>query len=209
MSKKFQDAPFDLSAEIRPLIHKLGMATGEEGRGAILTFIAARRGEGTTTVARSFVQALNTETGKRILLIEAGAEEDATGSGIVELAASGTNIAASLTEAGSGIFVGQWVASPQGRTQAGRIIQDKSFWQSLQNSFDVIVIDAPSLQSSSNGIAFAQASGSTILVVEAEATRKEVIQNLRDTLLAVNVKIAGIVMNNRKLYIPEKVYKRL
>ena len=123
MSKKFQDAPFDLSAEIRPLIHKLGMATGEEGRGAILTFIAARRGEGTTTVARSFVQALNTETGKRILLIEAGAEEDATGSGIVELAASGTNIAASLTEAGSGIFVGQWVASPQGRTKRAALFR--------------------------------------------------------------------------------------
>ena len=66
MSKKFQDTPFDLSAEIRPLIYKSGMAIGEEGRGNILTFIAARRGEGTRTVARSFVQALNTETGKRI-----------------------------------------------------------------------------------------------------------------------------------------------
>jgi hypothetical protein len=209
MFKKTHEAPVDLTTEIKSLIHKLDLAVSEEGGGVIVTFIAARSGEGTTTVARSFVQAYSAETGKKALLIEGSAEINVAGQGIVELAAAGADIASVLRPMGSGVVAGKWTASPGGKTHAGRILHDKTFWQSLQHNFDLIVIDAPSLQASSESIAFAQISGLTVLVVEAEATRKEVVENLRATLAAVNAKIAGIVMNKREFYIPEKVYKKL
>lgn len=209
MSKQIQDLPLDLSAEIKPLIHKLGTVLGKEGAGSILTFAAARSGEGTTTVARAFARALNAETGKKILVIEGGADEKSMGNGIVELVSSGADISSGLTPLGSGIFTGKWVTSAQGKTMSTRVIADKAFWQSLQHGFDVVIIDAPSLQESLNAIAFAQASDLTILVVEAEATRKEVVENLRDTFMAANVKIGGVIINKRRLYIPEKIYKRL
>ena len=207
MTTQPQKQSFDLSTEIKPLVHKLG-ATLTPGKGVVLTFIAARPGEGTTSVARSFALALNAETGKKILLITAGADKSIS-TGIVETISSGSDVTTALSHLASGIFVGRWAASAEGRAQAGRLIQDKGFWQSLHNSFDVVIIDAPSLQSSPDGIAFATASDSCILVVEAETTRKQVVENLRDTLTTAGAKIDGIVMNKREFYIPEKVYKRL
>ena len=209
MSRKFQDEIPDLSAEIKPLVHKLGAPGGEEGGGVVLTFISARSGEGTTTVARSFARAVHAETGRKVLLIEGAADENAMGNGIVELAAAGTDIASALSSIGPGISAGKWATSAEGKTRSGRVMQDKAFWQSLHDGFDIAVIDAPSLQDSQIGVAFAQVSNATVLVVEAESTRKEVVENLRDTLAAANAKVAGVVMNKRKFYIPEKVYKRL
>ena len=204
MYKQSHHGLLDLSAEIKPLIHKLGISNF-----SVLTFIAARSGEGTSIVSRSFAQAFAAETGKKVLLIEAGAGENAADPGIVEVAASGGNISEAIINIGSGVYVGPWASSAQGKGMSGRLIQDKTFWQSLSQNFDVIVIDAPALQTAPDGIAFAQVSHLSVLVVEAEATRKEVVENLRDTLTAANAKIAGIVMNKRKFYIPERLYKRL
>jgi Mrp family chromosome partitioning ATPase len=199
----------DLSAEIKPLIYKLGSSPGAGEKASLITFISARSGEGTSTVARAFAKAVNAETGKKILLIIGSTNRTGTNAGIVELAISAANISSVLTGIGSGVFSGCWVGSPQGQAQSGRVIQDQDFWLTLKKDFDVIIIDAPSLQASSDGIAFAQISDMTILVVEAESTRKQVIENLRDTLTTAKASIVGIVMNKRKFYIPARVYKRL
>lgn len=204
MAEISQDERLDLSAEIKPLIHKLESPTG-----MIVTFISARAGEGTSTVARSFAQAFCAETGKKALLIEVSEDEVSSSPGIVERVATGTDISESLVDTGSGVFVGRWTTSVKGKSTSGRVIQDKAFWQVLSNNFAVVIIDAPALQTSHEGISFAQASHQSVLVVEAEETRKEVIENLCETLKTANAKIAGIVMNKRKFYIPESLYKRL
>jgi Mrp family chromosome partitioning ATPase len=89
------------------------------------------------------------------------------------------------------------------------MLHDKAFWQSLRQSFDFVVIDAPSLKSSSDGIAFAQRADATVLVTSAETTRRHVLENLRDTLKNAGATISGIVLNKRKFYIPERIYKKL
>jgi Mrp family chromosome partitioning ATPase len=204
MDKQSHGKFLDLSAEVKPLIHRLGIT-----KPTILTFIAARSGEGTSTVARSFARAFNAETGKKILLIDADGDEAVQTSGIVESVVSGADLAEALTDTGFGFFVGRWTAGAQGKNASGQVIQDKTFWKELSTNFDVVIIDAPALQASADGIAFAQVSHRCVLVVEAEATRKEVLENLRDTLTSANARIAGVVMNKRKFYIPEQLYKRL
>ena len=94
----------NLAAEIIPLVHKLGASVGLEGHGTLFTFMAARIGEGTTTVTRSFAEAFHAETGKKVLLIEAGEGGQTFGDGIVERAANGEDISAALTHPKSGYF---------------------------------------------------------------------------------------------------------
>lgn len=204
----------DLSDEIRPLIHKLGIQdrsirASRTPRGMIITFIAARSAEGTTTVARSFARAFCDETGKRTLLIETGEDSVVQADGIVDCLASGGTVAEAIVDAGSELFLAQWMSSPAMRGTSGRVLQDKSFWQMLSKNFSLIIIDAPSLQETSTGIVFAQASHQTFVVVEAETTRKEVAANLCSTLLRANAKIAGAILNKRKFYIPERLYNCL
>jgi Mrp family chromosome partitioning ATPase len=48
-----------------------------------------------------------------------------------------------------------------------------------------------------------------VLVVEAESSRTPVVADLRDMIMARGANLAGIVLNKRRFYIPEKIYRRL
>lgn len=194
----------DISAEIRPLLHKLNATLSFEN-GVKVTFIAATSGEGTTTVATAFANVLHSESGKRVLLIT----DIYAKTGIVEAVTSGQDINVAVKKIGEGVFSGCWTASDEGRRLAGKMAQDKNVWKSLQEAFDVIIFDAPALQVASDGVAYAQISDATILVVAAESTRKQVVENLRDTLASAGAKIAGVVMNKREFHIPQNIYKNL
>jgi hypothetical protein len=204
MSTELSNLATDINAEIKPLIQKLNTALAFKG-GAKVTFISASEGEGTTTIATAFALALHEETGKRVLLVSNGQAKK----GIVETFLAGADVSTALKQVGAGVYGGCWTVSDEGRRHFGRVSLDKNFWSSLQSLFDVIVIDAPALQTGSDGVAYARISNATILVVEAESTRKQVVENLRDTLTAAGAKIAGIVMNKREFHIPESVYKHL
>ncbi len=205
MPTSFAKPNFDINAEISPLLHKLNAMVSFEN-GARVTFIAASPGEGTTTAALAFALALHREHGRRVLLVTNNGQAR---TGIVEAVTSGQDIQSALKQVDDGVFGGPWTASPEGRRQAGKIAQDGGFWKGLQSKFDVIVFDAPALQTASDGVGFAQISDTTVLVVAAESTRKQVVENLRDTLATAGAKIAGVVMNKRDFHIPENIYKNL
>jgi Mrp family chromosome partitioning ATPase len=204
MNTNSSDEALDLKPALGPLVHRLN-ATLAWAKGAVVTFISAHGGEGTTTVARAFAAALHNETGKRVLLIA----NECAAPGIVETVASGQDVADALSETEAGFSCGTWASNDDGRAQSGKLVMDKMFWKSLKSMFDVIIIDAPALGNANEGVAYAQASNATVLVVEAEGTRKQVVENLRNTLESAGAKIAGVVLNKRKFYIPAKMYKRL
>ena len=183
----------------------------------ILTFISARSGEGTSTVAQDFVAALATETQQKILLLDAGqlyAERfmahgiDPT-LGMVDALALNMQHTQAVHPVGGGVFMARWVGRAENHSLAGKLARDASFWQSMRTLFNTIVIDAPSLESSFDGVAFAARADAAVLVVEAESTRRQVVERLRDTLRDAGARLIGIVMNKRRFYIPDEIYRRL
>jgi len=123
--------------------------------------------------------------------------------------AADLDLETAITETTEGYYRASWVAREDDRIHSGRLVRSKKFIEKLQSLFDVIVIDAPALNEANEGVVYAQASTATILVVEAEKTRKQVVDHLRDTLETAGAKVMGAVLNKRKFYIPEKVYRRL
>ncbi|MDD4616429.1 MAG: hypothetical protein PHW76_04830 [Alphaproteobacteria bacterium] len=195
---------FDAKTEIEPLIHKLKPVFSGR-KCTILTFISAHPREGTTTVTSALALVLH-DIGKRVLLVS---NEEECMSGIVEAVAAGQGASSVLTCTEEGYWTGSWGSSHEALAQSSKLVEDPEFWKSLEDSFDVVVIDAPSLRRATEGVAYAQASHATVIVVEAENTRKPVVEHLRDTLTVAGAKIAGIVLNKRKFHIPQKVYDRL
>ncbi len=196
-----------LNTEIKPLVHKCLSISGPK----VITFIAAKPKEGTTTVARLFAQALYSETAQDILLVEVSAlsQQMKPKLELIEAAASNDHAVTVFNSISPGISSCSWTSSNARYAQAGNVMQNHEFWKTLQGKFEFILIDAPSLQSTPDGISFARTSDITVLVVEAEVTRKQVIEHLRDTLAAAGAKIAGVVLNKRRFYIPEKIYQNL
>ncbi len=175
----------------------------------IITFIAARPQEGTSTIAREYAQTLAAETSQKILLIDAGTQlRGHSMPGIVDniMAGKPPHDAVRLVQ---GFSTAYWIGSEKNRSASGQVIHDADFWKALSVSFDTIIIDAPSLQSKFDGVGLAAKADAAVLVIEAEETPEPVIKNLRDTLTGAGANIAGLVMNKRRYHIPHKVYARL
>ena len=79
----------------------------------------------------------------------------------------------------------------------------------LRDTFDYILIDAPPLTRYSEGIAIGQVVDGLVLVLEAEATRKEAASAVMGNLRAANIPVIAAVLNKRNFPIPEKIYRHL
>jgi Mrp family chromosome partitioning ATPase len=79
----------------------------------------------------------------------------------------------------------------------------------LRREFDFVLIDAPPLTRYADAIALGQLSDGFVLVLEANATRRESALKVSENLRAANIKILGAVLNKRTFPIPESLYNKL
>ncbi len=68
---------------------------------------------------------------------------------------------------------------------------------------------APPINSYNDSNTLAAKMDGVIMVVEAENTRWEVAQSAKERIESDKVKILGVVLNRRKMYIPDWAYKLL
>lgn len=79
----------------------------------------------------------------------------------------------------------------------------------LRKSFEYILIDAPGTNVGSAAAVLAEIADATILVIEANSTRKAAALRAKKTMQAMKVNLLGTVLNNRTFPIPEKIYHKL
>jgi succinoglycan biosynthesis transport protein ExoP len=79
----------------------------------------------------------------------------------------------------------------------------------LRGEFDYLLIDAPPLNSYSDAMVFGRLADGVVLVLEANATRRETALRVADSLRAANIPLLGAVLNKRTFPIPAALYKRL
>jgi hypothetical protein len=79
----------------------------------------------------------------------------------------------------------------------------------LREEFDYLVINAPPLSAFADGVVLGRMVDGVVLVLEADATRREVAVRVTEGLRNSRIPILGAVLNNRTFPIPAAVYKRL
>jgi len=79
----------------------------------------------------------------------------------------------------------------------------------LRSAYDFIIIDAPGVNVHGDCVALGQVADATILVIEANTTRKSVANKAKTALEAMNVRLIGAVLNDRIYPIPEPIYRRI
>jgi hypothetical protein len=87
--------------------------------------------------------------------------------------------------------------------------QVKKRLATLRTRFDFILMDAPGANIQGDASVLGQVSDGTILVIEANSTRKAAALKAKQSLQAANVRILGSVLNNRTFPIPERLYRKL
>jgi len=85
----------------------------------------------------------------------------------------------------------------------------KARFDELRMEFDYLLIDAPSLSRYADATALGRFTDGVVLVLEANATRKETALNVMENLRAAQIQVLGAVLNKRTFPIPESLYRRL
>jgi Mrp family chromosome partitioning ATPase len=79
----------------------------------------------------------------------------------------------------------------------------------LRTEFDYVLIDAPPLARYGDALAVGKFTDGVVMILEANATRREVAVTVSENLRAAGIKILGAVLNKRTFPIPERLYHLL
>ena len=81
--------------------------------------------------------------------------------------------------------------------------------EELRETFKYVVIHSGPLRMETNAVLLSRWTDGVVLVVEANATRRDAARRVKEMLDAANVNLLGIVLNNRTFPIPDALYRRL
>ncbi|MDR3570569.1 MAG: CpsD/CapB family tyrosine-protein kinase [Syntrophobacteraceae bacterium] len=183
----------------------------------IIQFIGAREGEGTSTVSRQFARAAADLIGHSVLLVDADRLNHSqdlffdiqSGIGWVDALRSGSNIEDSFQRVGqSKLFVSRCGNSSVSTPEIFNSSFDR-MCEKLRANFELVLIDSAPLAISPDGLAIASKVDGVVLVVEAEGSRWQTVRRLRDSIYRVGGSMLGVVLNKRRYYIPQSIYRRL
>ena len=187
-------------------------------RQSLILVTSAVVGEGTSTVARNLALALGRHETEQILLVDAnirkpaqhkafGFEREAGLSdvlmGVVPLTSAIRGDDASDI---SVMTAGSKVPSP---AQLLTMSALQGILTGMLSLYDWVIIDGPPLTAYPDSASIAAACGGAVLVIGAESTRSEVVEEAMRILEATEVDLLGAVLNRRRHHIPGFIYKRL
>jgi Mrp family chromosome partitioning ATPase len=79
----------------------------------------------------------------------------------------------------------------------------------LRSAFNYVLIDAPPLNSYADAMVLGRLADGIVLVLEANATRREAAARVAESLQAARIPVLGAVLNKRTFPIPSALYKRI
>jgi len=174
-------------------------------------FLASQGGEGTSTVTAEFAQALAVDPRLRVLVVDTHARRPAYGTdgswlagGLGRPDSTGGNDA-SAAENLDVLPVPEVVVAAGGA--APQVLQN--LLQAIAGGYDWILLDGPPVLESPDAAPLGQAVDGVIVVAQAGRTKRPVLARSVDLLNRSGGRVLGIVLNRRRLEIPEFIYRRI
>jgi len=97
---------------------------------------------------------------------------------------------------------------PQKLSTVHKRIDLKTIINKLQKAYDVILIDATSINNMRDISSISECSDGTVFIIDEGKLQRQMMKNSLPVLRKKDIKIIGSILNNRTFPIPELVYKR-
>ncbi|CAK0775026.1 putative ATPases involved in chromosome partitioning-like [Gammaproteobacteria bacterium] len=198
-----------LYGAIRPILD--GME-----RGAVIHFVAATGGEGTSTIAREFSFMTATSGHRRTLLVDGNAAslETAllfgcpTDRGIVDYVRDGVPYDAALRSLSHAtLTIGALVGVGAGMHLDAKSV--RATYADFRERYELTVVDCSSITAGLYSQLVPEAADGIVMVIQAEKVRPVVAQYAKGLVEQAGGNFLGAVLNKRRNYIPEFLYKHL
>jgi Mrp family chromosome partitioning ATPase len=181
----------------------------------VIQFVGSHRGEGTSTIVRQFAAISAFKMRKSVLVLDTdGINPTQHDLFNVHWEYSLDDV---ITDGGPIERAYCQVADPKlfvclvsgNSLPPSQVLNGNGLWEMFRSRFDLVLIDSPPLEISSDSLAMVRKADGVILVIEAEKTRWPVVQNLRDSVIQYGGNVLGVVFNKQRYYVPGWIYKRL
>jgi Mrp family chromosome partitioning ATPase len=183
------------------------------GTGKVVLFTASRANEGTTTIVREFAATLVNILGAAVLVVDADPNHGAAGSFGVSPVRLADLIDAFPVKSGAakqpGITVAAWDIGTLNALSSGDGVATLARSDALRAHFDYTIFDVPAIGDYPAATSIGRYVDGVVIVVEAERTRWPVVAYTRRAYETVGAKVLGIILNKRRFYIPNKIYRWL
>jgi Mrp family chromosome partitioning ATPase len=187
------------------------------GKSSVVAFTSYLPEEGVSYVVQSFGLELSKRTGKRTLIADAErlSQIDVMKYGEISHYCFQTEIS------------NLWTLPPEGETDQEIINADENDTaylqaygsspleiitnnlQTLRYVFDFILLDCPAISISEDVTFLVPETDGVMVVVEADRTKREQIQNAQQTIERADGNLLGFVLNKRQYTVPSWIYNSL
>ncbi len=183
-----------------------------------IVFTGTAHGVGCTTTSAGFANTLAQHCRLNVLLIDANIRSPRLhevfniehNQGLTDLLTNGEEKISLFKKMGHGnlylIPCGKKVSVPQATFESTRF--DKTL-KLMREKFDYVILNAPPVNSYAETKVMGKKVDGVMLVIESGKIRKQVAVRAKQELENAGAKVLGVILNRRKHYIPEFIYRRL
>ena len=205
-----------LSTEMTWLHHQVESFLAKTSN-RMIQFMGSRRGEGVSTIVREFAKVAVERHGKSVLVLDSAYQDPAQKINInvtceygwLDLLKVGELIDKAFFRVGdSNLYFAPISVQASLVPPVKDLSMTLNVWNKLKEKFDLILIDSSSDENSSESVAISRSVDGVLLVVEAEKTKKRAVKKLKDRISANGGTVIGVILNKRKYYIPEFIYRK-
>jgi len=195
-------------------------STIKEKASKVVMFTSSSQGEGKTTITASIARVIALGETDRVLLVDCAVQRPQLHNlfgienekGILEFLSEGLK----LEEVVRSVDAGVLDIIPTGRVRDTEIMQPlfasdrmEAFVKEASENYDYVFIDTSSAISAPETPIIGSFVDGIILVIHSGKTKREVIKRAIMLLEKLGGKVIGTVLNRKKYYIPEFIYKRV
>lgn len=176
----------------------------------VVMFLAAQGGEGTSTVTARFAQSLAADPRLRVLLVDVHTRRPAyTPDGRARF--EGAAGPAPAPAGGASAPRAELMPVPEAVVAAGGAAPQVlgGILESVGGGYDWILLDGPPVLESPDAAPLGQVADGVVVVVQAGRTKRPVLARAVDLASRSGARVVGIVLNRRRLEIPEFIYRRI
>jgi Mrp family chromosome partitioning ATPase len=199
---------------VYPLIRRL---TKEAGHGLIVHFVAPTEGEGTSTLSTQFARLAARSADSKVLLIDGNWSKPSTAS---EFGCSTDSGLLEKMQFGDDALDHALVSAPESpQLHVGVICGNNTkpfhrkavpdLYMRLRSMYDLTILDCPAVFSDHYFQLAPEAADAIVMVVRAEHARPEIIRQAKSLIDDSGGKLVGAILNQRRNYIPNFIYRLL
>ncbi len=186
----------------------------------VIMFTSAVRGEGKTTIMASLARVLAIGETEKILLVDCAVTDPQLHTlfgvpnekGIVEYLAGKAELNEVIHSLDSGVLD----MIPAGIFKSGEMAQPlfnsermAQFIDRAAGEYDYVLIDTPAILDVPETAIIGSYVGGVVMVIHSGKTRREVIKRAIQMVEKLDGKLIGTILNKKKYYIPEFIYRRV